>query len=98
MFLMWLGEQITARGVGNGISLIIYVGIVAGLPSAIAQFFELGRTGQIGAAIIIAILIGAVAVIAGVCFVERAQRRILIQYPKRQVGRRCMAATARICR
>jgi len=88
MFLMWLGEQITARGVGNGISLIIYVGIVAELPSALAQFFELGRTGQLAAPIIIAILIGAVAVIAGVVFIERAQRRILIQYPKRQVGQK----------
>ncbi len=86
MFLMWLGEQITARGVGNGISLIIYVGIVAELPSALAQFFELGRTGQIAAWLILAILIGAVAVIAFVVFLERAQRRILVQYPKRQVG------------
>jgi preprotein translocase subunit SecY len=88
MFLMWLGEQITARGVGNGISLIIYVGIVAGLPQALAQFFELGRTGQLAAGIILAVLIGAVAVIAGVVFIERAQRRILIQYPKRQVGQK----------
>jgi preprotein translocase subunit SecY len=86
MFLMWLGEQITARGVGNGISLIIYVGIVAELPAALAQFFELGRTGQLGVAVILAVLIGAVAVIAGVVYIERAQRRILIQYPKRQVG------------
>jgi preprotein translocase subunit SecY len=86
MFLMWLGEQITARGVGNGISLIIYIGIIAELPSALAQFFELGRTGQLNAAIIVAVLIGAIAVIAGVVFIERAQRRILIQYPKRQVG------------
>jgi preprotein translocase subunit SecY len=88
MFLMWLGEQITARGVGNGISLIIYVGIVAELPAALAQFFELGRTGQLGAAVILAVLIGAVAVIAGVVYIERAQRRILIQYPKRQVGQK----------
>jgi preprotein translocase subunit SecY len=86
MLLMWLGEQITARGVGNGISLIIYVGIVAELPAALAQFFELGRTGQLGAAVIVAILIGAIVVIAGVVYIERAQRRILIQYPKRQVG------------
>ena len=88
MFLMWLGEQITARGIGNGISLIIYVGIIAELPGALARFFELGRTGQLGAAVIIAILIGAVAVIAAVVFIERAQRRILVQYPKRQVGQR----------
>jgi preprotein translocase subunit SecY len=86
MFLMWLGEQITARGVGNGISLIIYVGIVAELPSALAQFFELGRTGQLNALVILGVLIGAIVVIAGVVYIERAQRRILIQYPKRQVG------------
>ena len=88
MFLMWLGEQITARGVGNGISLIIFVGIVAGLPGALAQFFELGRTGQLSTAIIIGVLVMAAAVIYGVVFVERAQRRILIQYPKRQVGQK----------
>lgn len=88
MFLMWLGEQITARGIGNGISLIIYVGIIAELPSALAQFFELGRTGQLAAFVIIAILIGAIAVIGAVVFIERAQRRILVQYPKRQVGQR----------
>src|SRR6056297_190065 len=86
MFLMWLGEQITARGVGNGISLIIFVGIIAELPAALAQFFELGRTGQLSTAIIIGVLVMGGAVIYGVVFVERAQRRILIQYPKRQVG------------
>jgi preprotein translocase subunit SecY len=86
MFLMWLGEQITARGVGNGISLIIYVGIIAELPSALAQFFELGRTGQLDVLVILGVIVGAIAVIAGVVYIERAQRRILIQYPKRQVG------------
>ena len=86
MFLMWLGEQITARGVGNGISLIIFVGIVAELPGALAQFFELGRTGQLQTLAIIGIMIMAVAVIYIVVYIERAQRRILIQYPKRQVG------------
>ena len=86
MFLMWLGEQITARGIGNGISLIIFVGIVAELPGALAQFFELGRTGQLSTMVIIGIILLAGAVIYGVVFVERAQRRILIQYPKRQVG------------
>ncbi|MEM7546060.1 MAG: preprotein translocase subunit SecY [Pseudomonadota bacterium] len=86
MFLMWLGEQITARGIGNGISLIIYVGIIAELPTALAQFFELGRTGQLAAWLIIAIMIGAIAVIAFVVFLERGQRRIIVQYPKRQVG------------
>ncbi|MAS45064.1 protein translocase subunit secY/sec61 alpha [Albimonas donghaensis] len=88
MFLMWLGEQITARGIGNGISLIIYVGIVASLPTALAQLFELGRTGQLPAAVIIGVIVGAVAVIAAVVYIERAQRRILVQYPKRQVGQR----------
>ncbi|MFV0473175.1 MAG: preprotein translocase subunit SecY [Pikeienuella sp.] len=88
MFLMWLGEQITARGIGNGISLIIYVGIVAELPRALAQFFELGRSGDLAAWLIIAVLVGAVAVIAFVVFLERAQRRILVQYPKRQVGQK----------
>lgn len=88
MFLMWLGEQITARGIGNGISLIIFAGIVAGLPTAIAGTLELGRTGAISTAVIIGILVMAVAVIAFIVFVERAQRRLLIQYPKRQVGNR----------
>lgn len=88
MFLMWLGEQITARGIGNGISLIIYVGIIAELPTALAQFFELGRTGQLAAWLIISILVGAIAVIAFVVMLERAQRRIIVQYPKRQVGQK----------
>ena len=88
MFLMWLGEQITARGVGNGISLIIFVGIVAELPAAISSFFVAGREGQISTLAIIGIIIMVIAVIYFVVFVERAQRRILIQYPKRQVGNR----------
>ncbi|MEM1288939.1 MAG: preprotein translocase subunit SecY [Pseudomonadota bacterium] len=86
IFLMWLGEQITARGVGNGISLIIFAGIVAELPRALAQTLELGRQGAIGTGLILTILILAVVVIAFIVFVERAQRRLLIQYPKRQVG------------
>jgi preprotein translocase subunit SecY len=86
MFLMWLGEQITARGIGNGISLVIFIGIIAELPSALAQFFEQGRTGQINTLVIIGVLFLAVGVIYSVVFLERAQRRILIQYPKRQVG------------
>ena len=90
MFLMWLGEQITARGVGNGISLIIFAGIVAELPSALAGTFEMGRTGALPTALIIGILVLAVAVIMLVVFVERAQRRILIQYPKRQRGNKMM--------
>mgnify|MGYP002621199030 CR=1 FL=1 len=88
MFLMWLGEQITARGIGNGISLIIFAGIVAGLPSALGGTLELGRTGALSTGIILAILILAVVLVAGIVFFERAQRRLLIQYPKRQVGNR----------
>jgi preprotein translocase subunit SecY len=86
MFLMWLGEQITARGIGNGISLIIMAGIVAGLPSAIAGTLELGRQGALSTPLILIILVMAVAVIAFIVFMERSQRRLLIQYPKRQVG------------
>ena len=86
MFLMWLGEQITARGVGNGISLIIFAGIVANLPSALVGTLELGRTGTLSAGFIIFLLLMAVGVIALIVFVERAQRRLVVQYPKRQVG------------
>ena len=86
MFLMWLGEQITARGIGNGTSLIIFVGIVAEIPRALAQFFEQGRSGQISPLMIFAILVMVVAVIAFVVFMERALRKIRIQYAKRQVG------------
>ena len=88
MFLMWLGEQITARGIGNGISLIIFAGIVANLPSAIAQLLELGRTGALSMAIILLVVVMAVGCIVVIVFFERAQRRLLIQYPKRQVGNR----------
>ena len=88
MFLMWLGEQITARGIGNGISLIILAGIVAELPSAIAGTLELGRQGALSTGLILAIIVMATAVIAFIVFMERAQRRLLIQYPKRQVGNR----------
>jgi preprotein translocase subunit SecY len=83
---MWLGEQITSRGIGNGISLIILSGIVAQLPSAIAGTLELGRQGALSTGTILAVMVMAVAVIAFIVFVERAQRRLLIQYPKRQVG------------
>ncbi len=86
VFLMWLGEQITARGVGNGISLIIFAGIVAQLPSALASTLELGRTGALSTLFIAALLVGAVAVICGIVFVERSQRKLIVQYPKRQVG------------
>ncbi|HVA15707.1 MAG TPA: preprotein translocase subunit SecY [Stellaceae bacterium] len=94
VFLMWLGEQITARGVGNGISLIIFSGIVARMPPALAGFLELGRTGAISTFFIIAFLIGAVAVITFIVFMERAQRRLLVQYPKRQVGNRMYGGEA----
>jgi len=86
VFLMWLGEQITARGVGNGISLIIFAGIVAELPTAIFGTLELGRKGALSSTLIMAIIILAVVVIAFIVFMESAQRRLLIQYPKRQVG------------
>jgi len=88
MFLMWLGEQITARGIGNGISLIIFSGIVAGLPRAISGTLELGRTGALSTGLILAIIVLAIIVIGLIVFFERAQRRLLIQYPKRQVGNR----------
>jgi preprotein translocase subunit SecY len=86
LFLMWLGEQITARGIGNGTSLIIFSGIVAGLPAGIAQLLDMGRTNQISVFAILAIIVMALAVIAFIILFERAQRRLLIQYPKRQVG------------
>ncbi|WP_137391463.1 preprotein translocase subunit SecY [Rhodoligotrophos defluvii] len=88
VFLMWLGEQITARGIGNGISLIIFAGIVAELPRAIAGTLELGRQGILSTYLIIGIVIMALAVVMFIVFMERAQRRILVQYPKRQVGNR----------
>ena len=86
IFLMWLGEQVTARGVGNGISLIIFAGIVAELPSALAATLELGRTGAMSSGLIGLLLVGAIGVIYGIVFVERAQRRVVVQYPKRQQG------------
>ncbi|MGD8327048.1 MAG: preprotein translocase subunit SecY [Sphingomonadales bacterium] len=86
MFLMWLGEQITSRGVGNGISLIIFAGIVAELPRAMAGTLELGRTGALSGTLILGLIVLMVAVIVGIVYFERAQRKVLIQYPKRQVG------------
>ncbi|MCR9127687.1 MAG: preprotein translocase subunit SecY [Rhodobacteraceae bacterium] len=86
MFLMWLGEQITARGIGNGISLIIFVGIIAEVPAAMAQFFASGRSGAISPAVIIGVLVMVIATITFVVFMERALRKIHIQYPRRQVG------------
>jgi preprotein translocase subunit SecY len=86
MFLMWLGEQITARGVGNGISLIIFAGIVAELPRALVSTLELGRTGAIAPMIIFGLLLLAIGLILVIVYVERAQRRLIVQYPKRQTG------------
>ena len=94
LFLMWLGEQITARGVGNGVSLIIFAGIVAALPGALSQTLELGRTGALSALFIIALIVGVVVVVAVVVFMETAQRRIVVQYPKRQVGNRMYGGEA----
>ncbi len=88
MFLMWLGEQITSRGIGNGSSLIIFSGIVAAFPNAIINTLELGRQGAISTPLIIVVAVVAIATIAFIVFMERAQRRLLITYPKRQVGNR----------
>ena len=90
VFLMWLGEQITARGIGNGISLIIFAGIVAELPRAIASTLELGRQGTFSAPVLLLLFGLVVAVIAFIVFMERSQRRVVVQYPKRQVGRQMM--------
>ncbi len=87
MFLMWLGEQITSRGIGNGISLIIMAGIVAHLPTTLVNLFEGGRTGTMNPLTLILIIVAVVALVLFICFMERAQRRILIQYPKRQTQR-----------
>ena len=86
LFLVWLGEQITARGIGNGSSMIIYTGIVANLPQAAWRTFELGRTGAVNMAVILLILVLIAAVVSFVVFMERAHRRVVVQYPKRQVG------------
>ncbi|SLN51515.1 preprotein translocase subunit SecY [Aquimixticola soesokkakensis] len=94
MFLMWIGEQITQRGIGNGISLIIFVGIVAEIPSALAQFFASGRSGAIHPAVIIGVIVMVVAVIAFVVFMERALRKIHIQYPRRQQGMKVYDASS----
>ncbi|AWU93079.1 preprotein translocase subunit SecY [Azospirillum ramasamyi] len=94
MFLMWLGEQITARGIGNGISLIIFAGIVAELPRALVNTLELGRQGALSTLFIILMLVMAVGVVFFIVFMERAQRRLLVQYPKRQVGNRVFGGEA----
>lgn len=91
MFVVWLGDQITARNLGNGSSLIIFIGIVAGLPSSLASLFEMGRTGAISTLFILAVIIMAFGLILGIIFVERAQRKITVQYPKRQIGNKVYA-------
>ena len=92
MFLMWLGEQITSRGIGNGVSLIIMAGIIAGLPGTIATAFEAARTGASSPLMVLGGFALVIGLILGICFVERAQRRVLIQYPKRQTARGMMQA------
>jgi len=87
LFLMWIGEQITSRGIGNGVSLIIMAGIVARLPQAIGQLLEGSRTGTLNPMIVVGVIVLGAALILGICFMERAQRRVLIQYPKRQTAR-----------
>ena len=87
LFLMWLGEQITSRGIGNGVSLIIMAGIVATLPSTLAQLFESGRSGAMNPLVVISVVAGVAILILFICFIERAQRRVLVQYPKRQTAR-----------
>jgi preprotein translocase subunit SecY len=94
MFLMWLGEQITARGVGNGISLIIMAGIVAGLPSAVVQTLELARQSVLSWGMLLVLAVVMLAVVAAIVFIERAQRRLLVQYPKRQMGNRMFQGDA----
>src|SRR5438552_4357292 len=94
VFLMWLGEQLTARGVGNGISLIIMSGIVANLPHALASTLELRRTGAISTVSIITFLLLSVSVVAFVVFIERVQRRIFVDYPKRQAGNKIFGGVA----
>jgi preprotein translocase subunit SecY len=94
VFLMWLGEQITARGVGNGTSLIIFAGIVANLPRSLASTLEMGRTGAMSAGLILFILVMVVAMVTTIVYVERAQRRIIVQYPKRQVGNKMYGGEA----
>ncbi len=92
MFIVWLGDQITSRGVGNGSSLIITVGIIANIPSALAQTFELGRVGSMSIWLIIMLMVMVLALVYIIVFVERAQRKIVIQYPKRQMGMKMTSA------
>ena len=95
--MMWLGEQITERGVGNGISLLIFAGIVAGLPGAIGQTLEQARNGEMSLLVVLGIGILAIAVVGFVVFMERGQRRLTINYAKRQQGRRVFAQQSSTC-
>jgi len=92
MFLLWLGEQITSRGIGNGVSLIIMAGIVAQMPTFVANLFEGGRSGSVNAFVIVALIVLIIGMVLFICFMERAQRRLLIQYPKRATQRGMMQA------
>jgi len=94
MLLMWLGEQITQRGIGNGTSLIIFIGIISGVPSAIISMFELSRKGALSPLVVVAVCIGVVVLIAIIIFFEKAQRKLLVQYPKRQVGNKIYGGEA----
>ncbi|MCC8461877.1 MAG: preprotein translocase subunit SecY [Rickettsia endosymbiont of Ecitomorpha arachnoides] len=94
MLLMWLGEQITQRGIGNGTSLIIFIGIISGVPSAVISMFELSRKGALSPLIALAVCIGVVVLIAIIIFFEKAQRKLLVQYPKRQVGNKIYGGEA----
>lgn len=94
MFLMWLGEQISSRGIGNGTSLIIFIGIVSGLPSAVISMFELSRKGVMSPISVMLICVGVLTMIATIIFFERAQRKVLVQYPKRQVGNKIYGGDA----
>src|SRR6185369_5203473 len=90
LFLMWIGEQITSRGIGNGVSLIIIAGIVARLPQVIGQLLEGGRTGSMNPLLVVGVIVLCAALILFICFMERAQRRVLVQYPKRATARGMM--------
>src|SRR5690606_22582255 len=92
MFLLWLGEQITSRGIGNRVSQLVMAGLVAQFPTVIASLFEGGRTGSISTIVIVGLVVMIIALILVICFVERAQRRLLVQYPKRASARGVMQA------
>ena len=94
MLLLWLGEQITERGLGNGVSLIIFSGIVAEVPRAFAQILEQGRTGALSPLLIIIVFFVIVLTIAFIVFIERSQRKVIVQYPKRQVGNKIFSGDA----